>query len=137
MKTKEEIFNKHSHSYLGAISPSKPFCLSAMQEYADQETASLRAELESAKKLNQELTDECNRNLKLIFEQDELRKELSAAKAELERVKTAAAKLCVLHAQEQEGLNTVSPTAWIKATDELTDIIGEDFWKTFHETSNL
>ncbi len=106
MKTKEEIFNKHSHSYLGAISPSKPFCLSAMQEYADQETASLRAELESAK-------------------------------AELERVKTAAAKLCVLHAQEQEGLNTVSPTAWIKATDELTDIIGEDFWKTFHETSNL
>lgn len=34
---KEEIFNKRSWAALAAISPSKDFCLKAMQEYADQE----------------------------------------------------------------------------------------------------
>lgn len=31
---KEEIFNKHSVSAIGAISPSRDFCLKAMDEYA-------------------------------------------------------------------------------------------------------
>lgn len=35
--TKEEIFNKHSFSAVGAISTSKHFCLSAMDEYAKQQ----------------------------------------------------------------------------------------------------
>lgn len=39
MKTAEEIFNEHSWSALGAISPSKNFCLLAMDEFADQEVA--------------------------------------------------------------------------------------------------
>ncbi len=33
----ETIFNKHSWAALGAISPSKDFCLKAMEEYAQQE----------------------------------------------------------------------------------------------------
>lgn len=36
--TKDEIFNKHSFSAIGAISPSKDFCLKAMDEYAKQQT---------------------------------------------------------------------------------------------------
>lgn len=39
MKTAEEIFNEHSWSALGAISPSKNFCLPAMDEFAAQEVA--------------------------------------------------------------------------------------------------
>ena len=35
--TKDEIFNKHSWAALGAISPSKYFCLPAMDEYAEIE----------------------------------------------------------------------------------------------------
>lgn len=35
--TNEEIFNKHSFSAIGAISPSKDFCLKAMDEYAKQQ----------------------------------------------------------------------------------------------------
>lgn len=34
--TKDEIFNKHSFSAIGAISPSKDFCLKAMDEHAKQ-----------------------------------------------------------------------------------------------------
>lgn len=38
--TKDEIFNKHSFSAIGAISPSKDFCLKAMDEYAKQQAIS-------------------------------------------------------------------------------------------------
>jgi hypothetical protein len=37
MKTKEEVFNEHSFLAIGAISPSKDFCLKAMDEYAKQQ----------------------------------------------------------------------------------------------------
>lgn len=33
-KTAEQIFNEHSWKAIGAISPSKDFCLSAMKEIA-------------------------------------------------------------------------------------------------------
>lgn len=35
--TKDEIFNKHSFSAIGAISASKDFCLKAMDEFAKQQ----------------------------------------------------------------------------------------------------
>ncbi len=38
MKTKEEVFNEHSFLAIGAISPSKDFCLKAMDEYAKQQS---------------------------------------------------------------------------------------------------
>jgi len=36
MKTAEVIFNEHSWKAIGAISPSKDFCLKAMQDFARQ-----------------------------------------------------------------------------------------------------
>lgn len=33
--TQEAVFNKHSWAELGAISPSKSFCLKAMDEWAN------------------------------------------------------------------------------------------------------
>lgn len=48
MKTAEEIFNEHSWSSLGAISPSKNFCLPAMREFAAQEVEAYKERLKKA-----------------------------------------------------------------------------------------
>ena len=124
-KTKEEILSGNGIDLMITCDDFNTQLLHSMQEYADQETASLREEnerlkeekahileamatgkdlhesikwdgepsendklreeLEAAKKLNRELTDECNRNLKFIFEHDELRKEIERVKGLLEK----------------------------------------------------
>jgi hypothetical protein len=45
MTMKEQIFNKHSFRELRAISPSKSFCLNAMEEYAIIEKIGIVGEL--------------------------------------------------------------------------------------------